>query len=175
MRDAYARWMAKLYWGCIWVSGMSIVVITLIIPWGVYTRYVLGTGSEWPEPASVQLMVIFTFFGAAACYRANGHIAVTLFSDMLPAGGRRVIDYVVDLLLALLSLFMVVWGLQLSQQTWNQSIAEFPWLSVGLSYLPLPLASVVTLLFIVEHAWLGPARDLAEPAADPLHPEGQAN
>jgi len=175
MRDTYARWMTRLYWGCIWLSGLCIVIITLIIPWGVYTRYVLGTGSQWPEPAAVQLMVIFTFFGAAACYRANGHIAVHLFHDMLPAKGRRVLNVVVDLLLALLALLMIVWGFQLAHQTWNQSIAEFPWLSVGLSYTPLPLGSLVTLLFIIEHAWLGPARDLLETAEDPLNPEGQAN
>jgi len=175
MRDNYAKWMTRLYWACIWLSGLCIVVITLIIPWGVYTRYVLGTGSEWPEPAAVQLMVIFTFFGAAACYRANGHIAVNLFNNMLPEKGQRVLGLVVDLLLALLSLFMIIWGFQLAVQTWNQSIAEFPWLSVGLSYTPLPLASAVTLLFIIEHAWIGPARDLLDTAEDPLNPEGQAN
>ena len=175
MRALYARWMARLYWACIWLSGLAIVVITVIIPWGVYTRYVLGTGSEWPEPAAVQLMVLFTFFGAAACYRAGGHIAVNLFSDMLPARGQRIIDRLVDLLMALLALFMIVWGFQLVQQTWHQSIAEFPWLSVGLAYMPLPLGSIVTLLFIIEHAWIGPAEDLREAAEDPLKAESQVN
>jgi len=175
MRDAFARSMIGLYWACIWLAGLAIVVITLIIPWGVYTRYVLGTGSEWPEPASVLLMVIFTFFGAAACYRANAHIAVALFSEMLPEKGQKVLAVVVDLLLALLSLFMVIWGFQLVYQTWNQSIAEFPWLSVGVSYMPLPLGSIVTLLFIIEHLWIGPARDLEERGEDPLAREAQVN
>ena len=45
--------------------------MSLIIPWGVFTRYVLGTGSQWPEPIAIMLMVVFTFLGAAAAYRAN--------------------------------------------------------------------------------------------------------
>lgn len=164
MRDFYVRGMRALYWACIWIAGLAIVVMTAVIPWGVYTRYVLGTGSSWPEPLAVQLMVIFTFFGAAACYRANAHISVALFRDMLPGPGKRVVGVLVDLLMAILAVFMIVWGYQLCRETWNQSIAEFQWLPVGLSYSPLPVGSLVTLLFIVEHMWAGPAKDLEHPA-----------
>lgn len=162
MRALYARQMARLYWACIWIAGLSLAIMTLIIPWGVFTRYVLGWGSEWPEPLAILLMILFTFFGAAACYRANVHIAVALFKDMLPQKPRAMLAVLVDVMMALLSLFMVIWGFKLVQATWYQSIAEFPWLSVGVSYMPLPLGSIVTLFFIVEHAWLGPAADLAE-------------
>ena len=172
MQERYRGWMIKLYWACIWVAGLSILVMTLIIPWGVYARYVLGTGSEWPEPLAVLLMVLFTFTGAAACYRANVHIAVALFKDMLPERARALLAIVVDLLLALASLFMVIWGFQLVGITWRQSIAEFPWLPVGVSYLPLPLGGILTLLFIVEHLWCGPALDLVETDPDPM--AGQA-
>jgi TRAP-type C4-dicarboxylate transport system permease small subunit len=175
MRESYARGMRALYWACVWIAGASIVVMTLVIPWGVFTRYVLGTGSSWPEPLAIQLMVIFTFFGAAACYRANAHIAVALFKDMLPGIGQRVLAVVVDILMALLAVFMIAWGFQLCRETWDSSIAEFPWLSVGLSYSPLPIGSIVTLLFIVEHLWCGPAKDLAEGAPQEISDGAELN
>jgi TRAP-type C4-dicarboxylate transport system permease small subunit len=162
MRARYARWMATLYWACIWVAGLAIVGMTLVIPWGVFTRYVLNSASSWPEPLAVLMMVVFTFFGAAACYRANAHIAVALFRNLLPPRAGFVAGVLVDALMILLALFMVVWGLQLAGRTWQQTIAEFPWLSVGVTYLPLPLGSGVTILFIVEHLWCGQAADLAE-------------
>src|SRR5438045_2643236 len=171
MRGAYARGMRALYWACIWIAGASIVVMTLVIPWGVFTRYVLGTGSSWPEPLAIQLMMIFTFFGAAACYRASVHIAVALFKDMLPIMPRRVLAVIVDVLMALLAIFMIVWGFRLCRETWDSSIAEFPWLSVGLSYSPLPRGRIVTFLFIVEHMWCGAAQDLIQ-AAPAVAPEG---
>jgi len=160
MRQVYARLMAMLYLACIWVAGLSIVVMTLIVPWGVYTRYVLGTGSQWPEPMAILLMVIFTFAGAAVCYRANAHMAVELFVSRLSASARRAVSWLVDGLLALLSIFMVVWGIELVYVTWNQGIAEFPWLRAGMTYLPVPLGGLITLLFVIEHLWCGPARDL---------------
>ena len=57
--------------------------MSLIVPWGVFTRYVLGTGSQWPEPIAILLMLVFTFIGAAAAYRAGAHIAVTMLTDRL--------------------------------------------------------------------------------------------
>jgi TRAP-type C4-dicarboxylate transport system permease small subunit len=162
-RALYARAMARIYWACIWIAGLGLVVMTAIIPWGVFARYVLGTGSSWPEPLAILLMILFTFFGAAACYRANAHIAVTLFQDALQPRAKRAAGILVDLLMALCALFMVVWGFQLSAATWNQQIGEYPWVSVGVSYLPLPIGSLVTLLFIIEHVWIGPAKDLEEP------------
>ena len=45
---------------------------------------------------------------------------------------------------------MVWYGVKLVQTTMHQSIAEFPWLSVGISYLPVTIAGAITMLFIVE-------------------------
>lgn len=156
MRGGYRSAMDALYLVCVSVAGLGLVLITLIIPWGVYTRYVLNRGSAWPEPLSILLMIVFTFLGAAAVYRANAHIAVTLLTDRLPAALARPAALLVDALMALLSLFMVVWGLSLVRATWGQVIAEFPFLSVGVTYLPLPVGSLITLAFIVERVWLGP-------------------
>lgn len=153
MVNAYVRAMDWLYLACIWIAGAALAVMTIVIPWGVYARYVLGTGSQWPEPLAIQMMVIFTFFAAAACYRADSHIAVTLLTDLLPGPFKWLAVRAVDLLLAALSAFMVVWGLELVQVTWYQVIAEFPWLRAGITYLPLPIGGVITLLFIAER-WM---------------------
>ena len=53
------------------------------------------------------------------------------------------------------AIFMLVWGAQLVKVTWNQTIAEFPTLSVGLTYSPIPIGGLFTLLFIIERLWLG--------------------
>src|SRR4051812_45343657 len=84
MNDKIPRALDGFYLLCIWISGLAIAAMSLIIPWGVYARYVLGTGSSWPEPVAVLCMVTFTFFGAAAGYRAGAHIAVGMLTDRLP-------------------------------------------------------------------------------------------
>jgi TRAP-type C4-dicarboxylate transport system permease small subunit len=42
------------------------------------------------------------------------------------------------------------------ETTWHQSIAEFPALAVGVTYLPIPVGGAVTLLFVIERALIGP-------------------
>ena len=155
MKAAYARAMEQLYLACVAIAGTCIVVMTIVVPWGVYTRYVLNRGSQWPEPMAVLLMIVFTFAAAAACYRGNAHIAVEFVADALPQPLRRLATALVHVLMGLLSLFMVIWGIELVQTTWNQVIAEFPFLSVGVTYMPIPIGGAVTLLFIVERMWIG--------------------
>jgi TRAP-type C4-dicarboxylate transport system permease small subunit len=155
VKAAYAAAMERLYLACIVVSALALVAITLVIPYGVFMRYVMNSASSWPEPFSVLAMVLFSFVGGAAAYRANVHIAVQMLTDAVPAPARRALLLLADLAMVATALFMMVYGTQLVRATWNQTIAEFPTLSVGITYLPIPLGGLFTLLFLVERLWLG--------------------
>jgi len=153
--QTYLRAMDLVYRLCIWISGAAIIVMSLVIPWGVYARKVLNAGSAWPEPVAILCMVIFTFFGAAASYRAGGHIAVMMMVERLSGGIQRGLSHVVNVLMVLISLFMIYYGFGLCAVTWHQSVDSLPELNVGLTYLPLPLGSIAILLFIIEHMVAG--------------------
>ena len=100
-------------------------------------------------------MVIFTFLGAAAAYRAGAHIAVAMLTTRLPAGLQKVCVRLVDLAMALVCLFVVVYGAKLCMGTMGQTLAELPWLPVGITYMPLPLGAFLTLLFVIEKIVFG--------------------
>lgn len=153
--------MDRLYLASIWLAGLAIFIMSLIIPWGVFTRYVLGTGSQWPEPIAILLMMVFTFIGAAAAYRAGAHIAVDMFVSRMPAAARRVGAVLVDLLMATLSAYVLWFGTHLCIGTWRQSISELPWLPVGVTYAALPVGAALTLLFVVERMLYGPQGERA--------------
>jgi TRAP-type C4-dicarboxylate transport system permease small subunit len=84
---------------------------------------------------------------------------VSYFADQLPAKFRTLLDLVVQLLMALIAIFMIVWGGRLVEVTWHNTIADFPFLSVGVTYLPIPVGGVCLLLFIVERIFLGAPPD----------------
>ena len=149
------RVMDGLYRACAIIAGSALVLISLVVPWGVYTRYVLESAASWPEPMAVLLSIVLTFFGAALCYRSGVHMRVTVARDLLPRLPQRIIDLTAEGLMALVSLFMVIWGARLVAATWNQVIAEFPFLSVGATYLPIPIGGAITFLFIVERLLIG--------------------
>jgi len=149
--------MEALYVACIALSGCALVAITLIIPLGVFMRYVMNDPLAWPEPASVVMMVMFSFLGGAAVYRANVHVAVQALLNAVSPKVRGLMLWGVDACMAVTALFMVGYGLHLCLITRHQTMAEFPALSVGIVYAPIPLAGLLTLLFLIERVWLGPA------------------
>ncbi len=163
----YRKAMDALYLACVIIAGVSLVLISAVIPWAVYTRYVLNRAASWPEPMAVLLTIVLTFFGAAACYRLGSHMNVTLLVDKLPRAWRRVTDLIVELLMATMALFMLVKGVGLVEATWSNSIADFPFLSVGVTYLPIPIGGLILLMFVIEHVTIGRPIDTSGDAHKP--------
>jgi TRAP-type C4-dicarboxylate transport system permease small subunit len=153
---AFRRSMDLLYLLCILISGGSLVVISVIVPWGVYTRYVLNSASSWPEPLSILLTILLTFFGSAACYRIGMHMRVEVVRRQLPLLGRRAASLLSELLVGLLAVFMIIDGTGLVHATWYDEVPSFPFLWVGLTYLPIPVGGAFLLAFVFEHLLIGP-------------------
>ena len=81
MKAQYIRLMDALHRACVFLAGACLVIITLIIPYGVFCRYVLNSAASWPEPMAVLLMIVLSFLSAVVCYREYLHIGV----GVLPA------------------------------------------------------------------------------------------
>src|SRR6202012_951646 len=124
--ETYRRAMDALYLLCVLVGGTALVLISAIIPWAVFTRYVLNSAASWPEPAAVLLTIVVTFIGAAACYRRRLHMNVSFFVLKFPNPLRMLAELLAELLVATMALFMVVYGEKLVAATWYNSIAAFP-------------------------------------------------
>jgi TRAP-type C4-dicarboxylate transport system permease small subunit len=165
MKLAYRRAMDALYLVCATIAGLGIAMMSVIIAWGVFTRYVLGQGSFWPEPISIFIIIQVTFYGAAACYRANAHIGIDMATRRLPTTAARMANGLVLLLMATISLFMIVYGVSLVQTTFFQVYPEFQYIRVGVVYTAIPAGGLITLLFVIEKA-LGLA-----PAPEAIHGE----
>ena len=148
---------------CIIVAGAALVLIAAVIPWAIFTRYVLNSAASWPEPMAVLLTIVLTFFGAATCYRHGLHMNVGFFVNMLVDRPRHAVSLLVETLMALMALFMVNWGTKLVDATRGNTIADFPFLSVGVTYLPIPLGGAILLMFVVERVLVGPPSKPAPP------------
>jgi len=145
-----------VYWTGAVIAGVALVLVSAVIPWAVYTRYVLNSASSWPEPMAVLLTVAITFIGSANCYRQRIHMNMTVGTDLLPPPLRRAALFLSELLMGVIATFMIIWGLRLVQTTWDNSVDEFPWLSVGITYLPIVVSGAMMLLFVIERLTIGP-------------------
>jgi TRAP-type C4-dicarboxylate transport system permease small subunit len=166
MALVYRKIMDALYLCCVVIAGTALVLISAVIPWAVFTRYVLNSAASWPEPTAILLTIVLTFVGAAACYRRRIHMNVSYFVQLLPPILRAIAESIAELLVAAMALFMMVYGERLVEATWYNTIPDFPALSVGVTYLPIPIGGALLLLFVIERVVLGAPE---EPADVPLH------
>jgi TRAP-type C4-dicarboxylate transport system permease small subunit len=171
MSTIFRKAMDALYFSCVAIAGSALVLISAVIPWGVYTRYVVNRAASWPEPMAVLLTIVLTFFGAAACYRSGNHMSVSVLVRMLSGPRQRIARFAAESLVAAMSVFMVIYGSKLCAATWHSDIADFPTLSVGLTYLPIPIGGAITLLFVIERLLIGPPPQEVEavPEAAAMH------
>ena len=132
MDERYSSAMDIIYRISMWIAGLALLVMVAVIPVGIFARYVMNSALSWPEPVAILCMVTFTFIGAAVSYRAGSHIAVSMVTDRLSEGARRVCLILADLMLMAISLFILWYGSLLCYELWEQ------------------------LLFIIEKLWRGP-------------------
>ena len=83
MKARYIRAMDAIHALCLFVAGACLVTITIIVPYGVFTRYVLNSAASWPEPMAVLLMILLSFLSAVVCYREYLHIGVGIVPAFL--------------------------------------------------------------------------------------------
>jgi TRAP-type C4-dicarboxylate transport system permease small subunit len=142
-----SRWISR---GTLAFAAFGLIVMTGIIGWSVFARYVLGDAPAWAEQAALLLMVWFVLLAAAVGVREQFHLGMTAATDAMPASVRRVSRIVALLCIAGFGAAMGVWGGELVARTWAFDI---PTLGVprGAAYLPLPIAGWLSVLFAVEH------------------------
>jgi TRAP-type C4-dicarboxylate transport system permease small subunit len=150
MKARYIRAMDAIHQACLMIAGACLVVIVIILPYGVFTRYVLNSASSWPEPLATLLMIVLSFLSAVVCYREFLHIGVGVLPAFLNEPAKTYLGWFLEACMLATNLFMLVWGIKLVQTTWYQSIPEFPIVWVGLAYLPIPVGGALTSLFVIE-------------------------
>jgi TRAP-type C4-dicarboxylate transport system permease small subunit len=164
MKAKYIRAMDSLHRASEFLAGACLVIITLIIPYGVFCRFVLNSAASWPEPMAILLMIVLSFLSAVVCYREHLHIGVGVLPAFLKGAAKTYLGWILELCMLATNIFMLVWGISLVEATWNQTIAEFPLLKVGITYLPIPIGGGITALLVVERFMT--QKFFAEPEAE---------
>jgi TRAP-type C4-dicarboxylate transport system permease small subunit len=83
-------------------------------------------------------------------------MSIAFFTGMLPESVRRVVGFLAEILVGIFAVFMAVYGAKLVMATWYNSIPDFPELSVGVTYLPIPAGGAILVCFVLERVTIGP-------------------
>lgn len=140
-----------------WFACVGLLIMTAIIGWQVFARYVLNESPAWAEQAALLLMIWYVMFAAAAGVREGFHIRIGIVESSLPPRAGKVVRITAHVLVAVFGAAMAWWGGELVAATWQHAIPTLN-LPRGVAYLPIPAAGVLILAFSIEHViaeWRG--------------------
>lgn len=132
------------------ITGVALVILTVIFGWLVYGRYVLNATPTWVEQVSLLLVVLIGFLGASIGIHKNTHLGVSFFRDIAPRPVRRVFELVSHIVLAIFGVVMMVNSYDLAVFKWT---TEIPLIHVpeGLRAIPIMLCGGLTFLYSIGH------------------------
>jgi len=133
----------------LWFSAAGLVLMTAIVGWQVFGRYVLNASPSWSEQAALTLMIWFVSLAAAAGVREGFHIRIVTLEEAAPPRLRRLMRVASNLVVGFCGFAMLLWGGELVARTWSHTIPSLG-LPRGLAYLGLPIAGGLIMLFSLE-------------------------
>ena len=89
---------------------MLMVIMTLDVLWGVFTRYAMGNQASWSEELARFLLIWIGILGAAYASGQNMHLAIDLLSPKLGKDSRRNQDRIIKSLIILFAVAILVIG-----------------------------------------------------------------
>jgi TRAP-type C4-dicarboxylate transport system permease small subunit len=154
---ALSRGLNRISNAALYIAGAGLVVMSVIVGWQVFMRYVLNWNNAWTELTAILLMSWFIFLGAAVGVRENYHLGFDVLLYVLPKGGKKVLRTISDLVVIAFAIGMIWYGVQLIQLQWAEKMPGLG-ISGAMRYLPLAAGGVLILLFSFERLalrWAG--------------------
>lgn len=143
------RILDLLSWVSSWVAGSSLVLMSLVISWQVFARYVLNDSPSWSEGSALLLMGWFILIGAAVGVRHGDHLGFTICLLIAPPRVRMLMSTVTYLLMILFGFLMSFYGVGLVRGTWAGNMPGMI-LPQGVDYIPLVASGVLIAIYSTE-------------------------
>lgn len=106
------------------IAGLMLFACFAIVCVEVISRSYLGIAISWSEELSRYLIIVSTYFGAAAAVRSRDHIRVELLIDFVPPKWRRLLETFVTMACALYCATVAVAACQWVNDTVNLGLVS---------------------------------------------------
>lgn len=131
------------------LAGGSLIAMTVLTCWQVFTRYVLNNPSTWSEELVGYLFAWASLFGASLITGERGHMNIPVVVEMMPAKAQKFFAIFGEIIAMLFSAIILIYGgykitlLAMGQMTSSLGVA------VGVFYVTMPICGAINILYTV--------------------------
>lgn len=153
MENTLYKLKKALVWILSRISALLLTIMSILIIYQVFTRYVLNNPADFTEEI-IRYMLIWTgFIGAAYAFLTREHMALTLLADRVSPEKRRKMLVTIDILILLIALFVIVIGgfkLVYSARIQRSALLGIP---RSLVYVVAPISGIFIVIAQIINIW----------------------
>lgn len=157
-----SRLCSRLSFISLVLAGMGLLVMTAIVAWTVFGRYVLNATPTWGEPASLFLMLWFILLGGAVGVREMDHMGFDVGLHYARGGWKKALVLTNETLVLIFGIAMVWYGAELAAKVWTDRLPMIG-ISKGWDYVPIVAGGALVALFSFEKILLQVSGETLEP------------
>lgn len=139
------RGVDNINWVVGWILAALMAIMTVLISWQVFARYVMGNSLTFSEEVARFSMVWLTMLGAAYAYRQGSLIAVELLSDIAGPRLKRVLRLTIAVASCLFAWVLLREGLSITERVSGQTAPSLR-ISMAWLYAAVPAGALLILI-----------------------------
>lgn len=131
------------------LAGGSLIAITLLTCWQVFTRYILHDPSPWSEELVSYLFAWTSLLGASLVTGERGHMNIPIVIEKLGVGSQKTAAVIAEILAFAFSVIILLYGgVEISKLAMGQMTSSLG-VAVGIFYFVMPVCGVINAVYAV--------------------------
>lgn len=131
------------------VCFFLVVVLTVIVFFQVFNRFILKAPLAWTEELAMLLFQWVVFLGAAVGVKRMSHFGIDLVVEKLPPKARQRLELLVPLAIGAIAATLIIEGLSLLKLTQFQVYTTMP-ISHAWATVPMPISGFLMILYLIQ-------------------------
>jgi len=149
-----------------WLTIASLGAVSIVVPWEVFNRYLLGEMAMWATEFDQYCLVCASMMGAAAGLHRGYQVSITSLIDALGPRAARLLQGVIFGFVLFFSGVMAWYGAVQTVENWSQ-VSSSMGITMSIPYASLPLG-FATMFFVTLEQFV----DLCNGRLQPSRPVG---
>lgn len=130
------------------LAGGSLIAITVLTCWQVFTRYVLKNPSPWSEELVSYLFAWTSLLGASLVTGERGHMNIPVAVERMGETAQKAFNVLAELIAFAFSVIILLYGgIEISKLAMGQMTSSLGGAAVGLFYIVMPVCGVINAMY----------------------------
>lgn len=129
-------------------SGISLVIMVIVVLMGVFYRYVLNNPLLWSEELSRYMMIWMAFLALISACKTNDNIALLFVRNLLPKKIQVIIKYFNRFLIICFLYIIAVYGYSGALRGMRQYSASLN-VPLGIFFIVIPISAILVIIQII--------------------------